>query len=101
ARRRAPDRDRLAARGFFRRAPLAVGDQQLHADGGDVPARRGEPAEQRVAPLLLGEMEALRIELRGEALDVLRGEGDRAEGAAVADLDVFEEGHVTLLRRDG
>ena len=42
---------------------LTVGDQQLHADRADMPAGRGQPAEQRLAALLLVEMKALRIEL--------------------------------------
>ena len=44
------------------------------------------PAEQRFAPLLLVEMKALRIELRGEFLDVVGGEGERADLAPRADL---------------
>ena len=51
------------------------------------------PAEQRFAPLLLVEVKALRIELRGEFLDVLGGEGERADLALRADLDVLEETH--------
>src|SRR5262245_15333405 len=70
ARRRPPYRDRLPAPDGLLRLTFAVGDQQLHAHGGDVPARRGKPAEQRVAPLLFVEMEALRIELPREPLDV-------------------------------
>ena len=58
---------------------LAVGDQQLHADRTDMPARGGQTAEQRLASRLLVEMKALRIELRGEFLDRFRGEGERAE----------------------
>ena len=44
----------------------------------DMPARRRQPAEQRLAALLLVEVKALRIELRGEFLDVVGGEGERA-----------------------
>src|SRR4030088_2335528 len=42
---------------------LAVGDQELHADRTDMPARRGKAAEQRFPACLLIEMEGLRIEL--------------------------------------
>jgi hypothetical protein len=37
-----------------------------------MPARGRKPAEQRFAALLFVEMEALRIELRGEFLDCRR-----------------------------
>ena len=72
---------------------LAVGDQQLHADRSDMPARRRKPAEQRLAALLLVEMKALRIELRGEFLDHLGGEGERSDFAPLPDLDFLEETH--------
>src|SRR5436305_2982266 len=58
-----------------------------------MPARCRKPAEQRFAPLLLVEMEALRIELRGEFLDVFRGEGEGAELKPLPHLEVFEETH--------
>jgi hypothetical protein len=77
----------------FRRQALAVGDQQLHADRGDVPARCRQSPEQGFASLLLIEVEALRIELRGKLLDVGGGKGERAELALRTDLDVLEETH--------
>ena len=98
ARRRSPDRDLLAARRRFLRLTLAVGYQQLHADRADMPARGGQPAEQRFAALFLVEMKALRIELRGEFLDVVGGEGERAEFTALADLHILEEAHQPAAR---
>ena len=58
-----------------------------------MPARRGKPTEQRLTARLLVEMEALRVELRGECLDQLGGERERAELAPLADRDVLEEPH--------
>src|SRR4029434_6839871 len=88
-----PHRDFLTARSSLCHRTLAVGDHQLHADRGDVPARCRQPPEQGFAPLLLIEVKALRIELRGEPLDVFGGEGERANLALRADLDVLEETH--------
>src|SRR5258705_5089818 len=93
ARRRSPDRDLLAARESLLRGAQAIVHQQLHADRSDMPARRGEPAEQRLPPLFLVEMKALRIELRGEFLDCVGGEGERPQFAPLPDLDVLEEAH--------
>src|SRR3954467_14751823 len=58
-----------------------------------MPARRREPAEQRFAALFFVEMKALRVELRGEFLDQLSGEGERAQFVPLPDLDIFEETH--------
>lgn len=58
-----------------------------------MPTGGGEPAEQRVLAFLLVEVEALRVELGGEALDGLRRERIGADLAALADLDVLEESH--------
>jgi hypothetical protein len=41
-----------------------------------MPAGCGQATEQRLAAFLLVEVEALRIELRGEFLDRLSGEGE-------------------------
>src|SRR4051794_14841536 len=91
--RRPPHRDLLAARDGLRRQALAVGDQQLHADRGDVPARCRQSTEQGFAPFLLIEVKPLRVELRSKLLDVFGGEGERAKLALRADLDVLEETH--------
>src|SRR6185437_13989654 len=87
------DRDLLAARGRFAIGTLGVSHQELHVDGGDVPARRRKPAEQRVASLFLGKVKALRIELPRKALDVLGGEGERAQFTPLAERKIFEEAH--------
>src|SRR5580693_1118997 len=58
-----------------------------------MPAGCGQSAEQRLTAFLLVEMEALRIELRGEFLDRLGREGERAELAPLPNLDVLEEVH--------
>src|SRR2546423_9389847 len=58
-----------------------------------MPARGREPAEQRFAALFFVEMKALRVELRGEFLDQLSGEGERAQFVPLPDLDIFEETH--------
>src|SRR5579883_604979 len=91
--RRSPHRNRLAARRRFLHLALAVGDEKLHADRADMPAGGGKAAEQRVAALLLAQMKALRIELRGEGLDRLGGEGEGADLAPLPDLHVLEEPH--------
>src|SRR5271166_615275 len=91
--RRAPRRDLLAARSRFLHLLLPVGDEKLHADRADMPAGGGEAAEQRFAPLLLAEVKTLRIELRGEGLDGLCGEGEGAELASLPDLHVLERPH--------
>src|SRR5258705_6462107 len=93
ARRRSPDRDLLAARESLPRRALAIVHQQLHADRSDMPARCGEPAEQRLPPLFLVEMKALWIELRGEFLDCVGGEGARPQFSPLPDLGVLEEAH--------
>src|SRR5258706_3378717 len=93
ARRRSPDRDLLAARQNLPRRALAIVHQQLHADRSDMPARCGEPAEQRLPPLFLVEMKALWIELRGEFLDCVGGEGERPQFAPLPDLEFLEEAH--------
>src|SRR6478672_8908092 len=93
ARRRPPHRDLLATRDRFRRQALAVCDQELHANRGDVPARCSQSPEQGFASLLLIEVKALRVELRGKPLNVVGGEGERAEVAPGADLDILEETH--------
>ena len=72
---------------------LTVRHQKLHADGPDMPAGRGQPAEQRLAAFLLAEVKALRIELRGISLDVFGRERERAEFAALSDLHVLEIAH--------
>ncbi len=58
-----------------------------------MPARGGEPAEQRVAAFLLRQMKALRIVFPREALDLVGGEGEGADLAPAADMDVLEEPH--------
>jgi len=58
-----------------------------------MPARGGEASEQRLAPCFFVEVEALRIELGGELLDGLGGEGDRPQFASLADRDVLEKVH--------
>src|SRR5205823_9109714 len=68
-------------------------DQKLHADRSDVPARGGEPAEQRFAARFLVEMEGLRIELRGKFLDRLGGEGKRSQFTPLPDRHLLEEAH--------
>src|SRR5271154_6345140 len=90
-RRRPPDRDLLAARGRLRGLTLAVGHQELHADRPDMPARGGQPAEQRVAPRFFIEMKALRIKLCREFSDQFRGEGERSQFTPLPDLEVLEE----------
>src|SRR5258707_9650371 len=86
-------RELLAARRGLRRLALAVGQKKLNAPRPDMPAGGGEPAEQRPPACLLVEMKALRIELRGEFLDSVRGEGERSQFAPLTDLDVLEETH--------
>src|SRR6185312_8741723 len=61
-----------------------------------MPARRSEPAERRVAALLLGKMKTLRIELPREAFDVLGREGERSQLTPLSDLDVFVKGHQSV-----
>src|ERR1700704_4313938 len=58
-----------------------------------MPAGCSEPAEQRLAALLLVEVKALRIELRGEFLDIVGGERERAEVAPPPDFQILEEMH--------
>src|SRR5882757_4136918 len=94
-RRRSPDRDLLAARGRFLHQALAVGDQELHADRTDMPSRRGQSAEERLAARLLVEVKRLRVELRGEFLDRFRGEGERSQITPRADFDLLKETHRT------
>src|SRR5262249_10180037 len=91
--RRSPHRDRFTARRSFLHLALGVRDDQLHADRTDMPAGGGKAAEQRIASLLLAQMKALRIELRGEGLDRLCGEGKGADLAPLPDLHVLEEPH--------
>src|SRR5581483_10479551 len=91
--RRAPHRDRLAARRRLLHQALRVCDHQLHADRADMPAGGGKTAEQRVAALFLAQVEALRIEFRGEALDRIGGKGEGADLAPLPDLHVLEEPH--------
>src|SRR5258708_32646807 len=64
-----------------------------------MPARGREPAEQRGLAFLLVEMKALRIEFCSENLDGIRRESVGADLAAMADLDVLEEGHQTAPSR--
>src|SRR5579863_6927024 len=93
SRRRSPDRNRLAARRSLFGEALAIGYQELHAGRPDMPARRSKPSKQRLAPRLLVEVKALRIELGRELLDAFGGEGKRAKFAPLSDLDVLEESH--------
>src|ERR1700756_329161 len=52
-----------------------------------------DAAEQRVAALLLAHVKTLRIELPGEGLDGLGGEGEGADLAPLPDLNVLEKPH--------
>src|SRR5262249_61691158 len=74
----------------------AAGDQVPHPNAGGFPARAAEPPERRARGGRLVEMERLRIEARGEGLDVLGGEGVAAELAHLADANVLEELHGLL-----
>src|SRR6185312_17228896 len=91
SRRRSPYRDRFTTRGRLAGGALAVSNNHLHADRRDMPTRRGEPAEQRIAAFLFGEMEALWIELPRKAFDVLGLEGKGPKLAPLADFNVFIE----------
>ena len=51
------------------------------------------PPNSDLRPCLLVEMKALRIELRGECLDGVGGEGERAHLTPLPDLHVLEETH--------
>src|SRR5262249_3554056 len=62
-------------------------------DAGRVPARGAEPAEMRARGGRLVEMERLRIEARGECLDVLEREGVAGDLGDLAAADVLEEFH--------
>src|SRR3569832_1405521 len=84
-RRWPPERDPFAARGCLARLTLAVVHQQPHADRSDMPSGGCQPAEQRLASLFLIQMKTLRIELRGEGLDVFGRERERAEFTPLPD----------------
>src|SRR5207247_300475 len=58
SRRGPPHGDLLAAGDGLRCQPLAVGNQELHADRGDVPARCSQSPEQGFASFLLIEVKA-------------------------------------------
>src|SRR5262249_58897703 len=73
-----------------------VGDRQPQHSAGGVRARGAERAEMRARGGRLVEMERLRIEARGESLDVVGGEGVAAELAHLADANVLEELHRLL-----
>src|SRR5262249_53362052 len=94
--RRPEPADRLAARTELPVLARAVGDHEPHPNAGGVPARGAEPAEMRARGGRLVEMERLRIEARGEGLDVLGGEGVAAELAHLADANILEEFHDLL-----
>src|SRR5262249_40362529 len=94
--RRPEPADRLAARTQFLVLAPAIGDHEPHPNAGGVPARGAEPAEMRARGGRLVEMERLRIEARGNRLDVLGGEGVAAELAHLADANILEEFHDLL-----
>jgi len=52
-----------------------------------MPALGRQAAEQRFAARFLVEMKALRVELRGEFLDVVGGEGERSQFAPLPDRE--------------
>src|SRR5450631_493092 len=66
-------------------------DDEPHRHGGGVPTAGDEPPERRPPRRLLVQMGRLRIELRGEGLDALRGQSHRARGPeAKANRELLE-----------
>src|SRR5678815_3952840 len=71
--------------------PQVARHQQLHGHGGGVPAARRETAEYRALRGCVVQVERLRVELGGEALDPL-GVDAQAPGAAefLTDREILE-----------
>src|SRR5205085_824685 len=68
----------------------AAGDVQTHRDRRRVPAARGEPAKQAAARRLIVEMKGLRIELRGERLDLRFVDRMRLARETLPDVEIVE-----------